>query len=67
MQNSRPSFAVRYTWECSCGVWGTARTENQAVKAIETHKQRGKEGCGRYKLTKKEGCGRYKLTKIEGE
>ena len=52
MQNSNPSFAVRYSWECSCGTWGTARTEDQAIKAIESHKEQRKEGCGQYKLTR---------------
>ena len=55
MQNSRPSFAIRFSWECSCGTWGTARTENQALKAIEEHKEKRKEGCAQYKLTKLDG------------
>ena len=52
MQNSNASFAVRFTWECSCGSWGTARTEDQAVKAITAHKEQRKEGCGRCTLSK---------------
>jgi len=55
MQNSNPSLAVRFSWECSCGTWGTSRTEDQAVKAIEAHKLGRKEGCGQYKLTKIDG------------
>ncbi len=52
MQNSNPPFAVRYTWECKCGTWGTARTEIQAEKAIEAHKEQGKKGCGNFKVTR---------------
>jgi len=44
MQNSNPSFAVRFTWECQCGSWGTARTEAQANQAIVAHKERGLQG-----------------------
>jgi hypothetical protein len=51
MQNSNPSFAVRFSWECQCGAWGTARTENQAKRAIEAHKEHRKDGCGECKLT----------------
>ena len=54
MQNSNPSFAGRYSWECSCGSWGTARTEDQALKALEVHKELGKGDCRQYKLTKLE-------------
>ena len=60
MQNSRPSFAVRYSWECSCGTWGTARTEEQAIAAAKLHQ------AGR-KAQSEEGCGQYKLSKIVGE
>jgi len=56
MQNSGPAFAVRYSWECSCGAWGTARTEDQAIKAIEAHKELGEKDCGKYELTKIEGA-----------
>ena len=52
VQNSNPSFAVRFSWECSCGTWGTARTEDQAVRAIEAHKEHRKDGCGQHRLTK---------------
>ena len=45
VQNSNPSCAVRYSWERSCGA-GTARTEDQALEAIKTHKENRKEGCG---------------------
>ena len=51
MQNSNPSFAIRSSWECKCGTWGTARTEVQAEQAIVAHKQR-KEGCEEVKLTR---------------
>ena len=46
MQNSNPSFAVRFSWECRCGTWGTARTETQAQQAIVAHKEQLKDGCG---------------------
>ena len=52
VQYSNPSYAVRYSWECSCGTWGTARTEDQVVQAIDAHKQHRKEGCGQYKLAR---------------
>jgi len=52
MQNSNPSFAVRFSWECKCGAWGTARTEVQAEQAIVAHKEQCKEGCGEVKLTR---------------
>ena len=55
MQNSNPSFAVRFSWECQCRAWGTARTETQAERAIEAHKEQGKEGCGEIKLTRMPG------------
>lgn len=56
MQNSGQSFAVRYSWECSCGTWGIARTEDQVIKAIEAHKELCEQGCGKYGLTKIEGA-----------
>ena len=52
MQNSNPSFAVRFSWECKCGTWGTARTEVQAELAIAAHKEQRKEGCGEVKFTR---------------
>ena len=51
MQNFNPSFAVRFSWECKCGTWGTARTEVQAELAIAAHKGQ-KEGCEEVKLTR---------------
>ena len=51
MQNANPSFAVRFSWECKCGTWGTARTEVQAELAIVAHQER-KEGCEEVKFTR---------------
>ena len=52
MQNSNPSFAARFSWECPCGAWETARTEFQAEQAIVAHKELGKEGCAECKVTR---------------
>ena len=52
MQNSKPSFMVRLSWECQCGTWGPARTESQAKQAIVAHKEQRKEGCGDVKVTR---------------
>ena len=52
MQNSNPSFAVSFGWECQCGAWGKARTVGQAEQAIVAHKEQRKEDRGEVKLTR---------------
>ena len=51
MQNSNPSFAVRFSWECPCGAWGTARTEVHAEQAIAAHKEHPEQDCGAVNVT----------------
>ena len=45
MQSSNPSFTVRFSRDRRCDAWGTARTDNQANKAIEAPKERRKKDC----------------------
>ena len=53
MQNSNPAFAVRFSWECRCGAWATARTEVQAEQAVVAHKAQRKKGSAANRQIKK--------------